>query len=85
MSFSQITGRPDSFISFEEIAQGKTVRMTRIDSEWYISCIDFVMVMTDKDANDSAQVMRRLPDYVKEDLEEYIKKHQFSGDIYIYI
>lgn len=66
-------------ISFDEILRGKSARITTIDGKMYISAIDIVMALTDKDNNQASEVIRRLNDYDKEELEENMKNIQFPG------
>lgn len=66
-------------ISFDEILRGKSARITTIDGKMYISAIDIVMALTDKDNNQAAEVLRKLDNYDREELEENLRHFQFQG------
>lgn len=68
-------------ISFDEILRGKSARITTIDGKMYISAIDIVMALTDKDNNQAAEVLRKLDNYDREELEENLRHFQFPGKI----
>jgi hypothetical protein len=70
--------------SFEELAHDKKTRITNIDGELYMSMTDFAMVMTDKDANQSAEVIRKIMSENSEKIQPYTKKFQFKGILYMY-
>ena len=67
-------------ISFDEILRGKSARITTIDGKMYISAIDIVMALTDKDNNQAAEVLRKLDNYDREELEENLRHFQFPGE-----
>lgn len=70
-------------LSFDDIAQGKTVRMVELDNEKYMSETDLVMIMIEKDAHEAAKTIRKFDPADVKELEEFRKEHQFPGFFYL--
>jgi hypothetical protein len=71
-------------LSFSELANGKSVRVTHINNKPYISITDFIMVMTGKDNHDAARTWRTMTDAQKAELNKFIQEFQFPGT-YFYL
>jgi hypothetical protein len=67
------------FFSFEEIAKDKKVRITTINDEMYMSVVDFIMIIEEKNNNRAAEQYRTIKARNENKFTEYIKEYKFQG------
>ena len=70
--------------SFEEVAAGKKVRLVTKDGKSYMSAIDFVMVMTDKDNFNAARTLKAFHKDDTKQLNECGIQHKAKGVVLFY-
>ena len=66
-------------LSFEEISQGRKVRLVELDGEKYISLVDFVAAMIKKEPSDAKHIIRRFEKWELDAITPYCKEHRFPG------
>jgi hypothetical protein len=66
-------------LSFEEISQGRKVRLVELNGEKYISLVDFVAAMIKKEPSDAKHIIRAWKKWEWDAITPYCKEHQFPG------
>lgn len=66
-------------MNFSDIMPGAIVRFTVINGTQYLSVRDFIMVICNKDGNQSLEVWRRLSTDCKNEVQAFCLNFQFKG------
>ena len=81
-----IHGPRNKFLSFEEIGHGKQARITGINHEAHMSCIDFIVIMDETSPHNAAKIWKKkmADPSIANKLQPYIKKFKFPGKYRLY-
>lgn len=69
-------------LNLDELVSGRSARIVTLDGKTYISAIDVISALTEKDANHSSEVFRNLDDIDKDELASHLRTHQFPGEFF---
>ena len=73
------TRKEQDTMEFGELIPNASVRFTIINGMQYLSIRDLIMVVCDKDGNQSHEVWRRLPEHQKDEVKVFCLNFKFPG------